>query len=373
MTDPAGRAEASGVASAPTIGRAFDSRDNNFNVIRLFAALLVLISHCYPLSGRPDEPFANYLGEYDTGGGWGVSIFFVISGFLVTKSALERPVGVYIRSRILRIVPALIVLAAFQAFIIGPLFSTLPLREYLSNSGTYSHLRNVSVFWLHQVLPGTFGENPVPHTVNGSIWTLPIESAFYVFLPIIGVIGLLKPGRILLLLLVMAAWLAYGMVGLGWNWSNQGGMLFVGGPTYSVVKEAVYFLIGAAMWIHRDHIPLNGGVALCCLALLFMFAYQSTGLVAMYVALPYLVMYVALAKHFHVRFYEKIGDLSYGTYLYAFPVQQAVTTVYGGRLTPLEMAAWSLPISVGLGALSWFLIEKPALAIRYGRGRRQAA
>src|SRR5262245_53522115 len=94
-------------SSARTLGEVFDPKNNNFDIIRLFAALLVLISHCYPLTGVATDPFAHYFGEYDTGGGWGVAIFFVISGFLVTRSVMERSTWVYLRSRVLRIVPAL--------------------------------------------------------------------------------------------------------------------------------------------------------------------------------------------------------------------------------------------------------------------------
>jgi len=363
----AGKGEVA-VANFKTLGDVFDPKDNNFNIIRLFAALLVLVSHCYPLTGTAIEPIARYLGEYDTGGGWGVAIFFVISGFLVTRSVLERPAGVYLRSRALRIIPALVLVTLFQVLVIGPLFTNLSMSEFFAHSTTFAHLKNVSIFWLETSLPGVFAANPVQYQVNGSIWTLPIESGFYVMLPILAALSLLKPGRIVVLFSVIAVWLAYGVVQLGWQWDNQGAMLFAGGPAFTVVKEAVFFLSGSCLWVYRDRIPMNGGLAICCVLLLMIFAWRDDRFIAMAIALPYLVIYAALAIPFRFTWYEKIGDLSYGTYLFAFPIQQAVVAVYAGAIGPFKLALLSVPLTLGLAALSWYLVERPALAIRYGRG-----
>lgn len=363
----AGKTEAP-VANIKTLGDVFDPKDNNFDIIRLFAALLVLISHCYPLTGTAIEPIAHYLGGYDTGGGWGVAIFFVISGFLVTRSALERPTGVYLRSRVLRIIPALALVTLFEVLVIGPLFTNLSMSEFFSHGTTIAHLKNISIFWLEPSLPGTFAANPVKLQVNGSIWTLPIESGFYVILPILAALTLLRRGRILILLGVMAIWLAYGTVQLGWHWGNQGGWLFAGGPAFTVIKEAVFFLSGSCLWVYRDRIPASSGLAICCLLLLLIFGWRDHRFIAMAIALPYLVIYFALAFPFRVTWYEKMGDFSYGTYLFAFPIQQAIVAAYDGAIEPMTLALLSVPLTLGLAALSWYLVERPALAIRYGRG-----
>ncbi|MBM3514374.1 MAG: acyltransferase [Alphaproteobacteria bacterium] len=356
-----------------SIAHAFDPHQNNFDLIRLFAALLVLISHCFPLTGQAHEPFANYLGEYDTGGGWGVSIFFVISGFLVTRSVMGRPVGIYAMSRTLRIVPALILVTCFEALVVGPTFTTLSLREYFQHGETLNHLGNASVFWLRQALPGLFMDNPAGATVNGSLWTLPIESGFYVLLPVLAFAGLLKPGRVLILLAATALALIYGTLQLQWGWNNQGPQVFPGGPAYYVAKEGVFFLIGGAMWIHRDHIPQNKYVALGCLALLVAFAWRDYRLVAMYIALPYLTIYLALLKFDGARLYEKVGDISYGTYLFAYPVQNAIVAAHAEPIGPGRMALFAVPIVLSLALLSWRFVEKPALALRHGFAGARAA
>ena len=360
-------AQPTSFANARTLADVFEPKDNNFDAIRLFAALLVLFSHCYPLTGTPKEPIAAYLGAYDTGGGWGVAIFFVISGFLVTRSVLDRPTSVYLRSRALRILPALIFVTLFEVLVIGPLFTSLSMREFFTHSTTIAHLKNVSVFWLEQSLPGTFAFNPAKEQVNGSIWTLPIESAFYLILPILGALTLLCRGRILIVLGLMGAWLAYGVLQLGWHWGNQGPWIFSGGPAFTVIKEAVFFLSGSCLWVYRDRVPMSGGLAVCCLLVLVVFAWFEFRFVAMAIALPYLVIYAATALPLRFPLYSKIGDFSYGAYLFAFPIQQAVIAVHGGVIAPVTLALISAPVTLGFAALSWYLVERPALAIRYGR------
>ncbi len=101
--------------------------DNRFDILRLIAAWLVLFSHCYPLGGRPGgEPLASTLG-IDTLGGVGVSIFFVLSGYLVTLS-LERSPSLleFARRRALRIYPALVVICLLCVLVLGPLMTTWP-------------------------------------------------------------------------------------------------------------------------------------------------------------------------------------------------------------------------------------------------------
>ncbi|MFC7556650.1 acyltransferase family protein [Pseudoroseomonas wenyumeiae] len=116
--------------SAISLEEAMTSKENNFDAIRLAAALLVLFSHSYPLTGSGADPIATNLGGYDTGGGIAVSMFFVLSGFLVYRSAERHDAGVYLRSRVLRIVPGLAVCLILSAFVLGPVFTNLSATQY---------------------------------------------------------------------------------------------------------------------------------------------------------------------------------------------------------------------------------------------------
>ncbi|MBC7601359.1 MAG: acyltransferase, partial [Ramlibacter sp.] len=104
----------------PTLGSLFDGRSNNFNLIRLLAALVVIYAHAPAITGLgAPEPFAQFTGKYS--GALAIDVFFLLSGFLVTASALsERGLRHFIASRVLRIYPALVVCTALMVLVLGP-------------------------------------------------------------------------------------------------------------------------------------------------------------------------------------------------------------------------------------------------------------
>lgn len=116
-------------------------RDNNFNLIRLLAALAVMVSHSFALAlgGGSFEPFRSSLGM--SPGMIAVDVFFATSGFLVTASLLSRrnPIE-FIRARGLRIFPGLLVVLALTVFVLGPVFTSLPLSTYFTEWETYRYL-----------------------------------------------------------------------------------------------------------------------------------------------------------------------------------------------------------------------------------------
>ena len=166
-----------------------DSKENNFHFLRFLAAALVIFSHSYPLSGSKFEPFA-WLVQYNTFGGLAVNIFFLISGFLITKSWLDNPnIFQFSMKRILRIMPAFIVAIFFSVFVVGPLVTNLSFKEYIVHPFTKLYLMNVFMFPIHYNLPGVFVNNPYPNAVNGSLWSLPVELIMY---GLVAVLGLLR-------------------------------------------------------------------------------------------------------------------------------------------------------------------------------------
>lgn len=346
-----------------SFAEAFDEKNNNFNLIRMIAALAVLVSHCFAMTGTPWEPFVIYFGGYGTGGALGVAVFFVTSGFLVTRSVCQHTTSDYVISRMLRILPALALVTVFDVFIIGPLFTTLPLSQYFSSPMTTSHLWNVRVFPVELALPGTFANNPLPGGVNGSLWTLPIECGFYVILPLMFALSLLRPRAIIAVLAIAAAVYAFVTLYLGLGWANQGDLVFRGGLLFPVSEFLVYFLSGACIWLNRDRIPYSHGMAAIMLLLLSMFADQRFKSAALFVALPYLVIYCAVTTNRFLSRYQNLGDFSYGTYIFAFPVQQSVIALIPG-IGWLLLLALSLPITLLFAVLSWLYVERPALTWR---------
>lgn len=157
-------------------------RENNFDFIRIAAAYLVLFSHCWPLFGREPE-FLSALLNYETGGGLAVSIFFFTSGYLMCGSLLRRDdLFHFVMSRSLRILPGLAVTVLFCGFVVGPAYTELSLRDYFGQPATWLYLNNMVIFPIRFPLPGVFMHNPAQASVNGSLWTLPIEVACYILL-----------------------------------------------------------------------------------------------------------------------------------------------------------------------------------------------
>ena len=174
----------------PRLGDRSGSRDNVFDVLRLAAAMAVLLSHCYPLTGR-EEPVARVVGE--TLGDLGVSVFFAISGFLVARSGAHSPgLRPFAAKRALRLLPALIVCVWLLALVLGPLLTTLSPGDYLTTPQTLIYpLRSSVLITFAGRLPGVFEHNPFIGAVDGSLWTLPLEACCYVMVAVLGVLALL--------------------------------------------------------------------------------------------------------------------------------------------------------------------------------------
>lgn len=163
-------------------------RDNNFNLIRIIAALAVLVTHSFALAiGTADaEPFRKSLGM--TMGSIAVDVFFITSGFLVTSSLLNRQSTIeFIWARVLRIFPALIVMLLLTVFVLGVIFTTLPTLTYLSLPQTYIYFAKCAtlITGVAYNLPGVFDSNPYKNAVNGSLWTMPHEVRMYAILAIV--------------------------------------------------------------------------------------------------------------------------------------------------------------------------------------------
>ena len=334
--------------------------DNNFDAMRLLFAALVLFSHSYPLLGRPDEFFSKLVG-YDTGGGFAVAGFFVISGFLVARSALSSSLRRYTAGRVLRIVPALAVMSVVCALVLGSLVTQLAPADYFSRAATWGYLRNALVFPLQYNLPGVFAENPL-HAVNGSIWTLPIETAMYVALPVLVAAGLLSRIGVVATLAAIAAGLYVATAHWGLSSANQGLAILPFVPIFGLLKFGFFFVAGAWLYVYRGFVPLSPALAAGILILWAALHHTTAGLCAWYLGLPYLVFFFGFHGANLGAFFARHGDLSYGVYIYAFPVQQWVIHALGtATLGVASLTLASLLPTLVLAYCSWHLVERRAL------------
>jgi peptidoglycan/LPS O-acetylase OafA/YrhL len=336
------------------------SRQNNFNALRLIAAVMVLVSHSFPLTGHA-EPVASIFGQ--TLGELGVSIFFAISGFLIAKSWADDPDPLHFAiKRALRLIPALVTAVLLTALVVGPIVSTLSLSSYLARFEVYRYIAENSVLYtVNGRLPGVFVHNVYPAAVNGSLWTLPVESIAYVAAAVLGVVGALRErvGLTILsfiaLLLLSTPLLDVGAISVsGPVGSNLGLILYLGG----------LFNAGVLLFALRERLVLRWDIAALLAAVwiaTFDTAWVRTGAM---LAIPYLVLVLAYRTPRWVSAITRPGDLSYGIYVYAFPAQQVAAYAWGPRLGPGTMLALvAIPVYV-LALLSWRLIEAPALRLK---------
>lgn len=347
----------------PPLGALTAGRDNNLNLIRMIAAAAVLVSHAFPIARGfgVAEPLQATLGM--TLGTAAVCLFFAASGFLIAQSWDRSPgVGAFLAARALRIFPALAVVAVLTALVLGPLVTVLPVSAYFADPATgFYVMRNVTLVSLQYGLPGVFADHPYPAVINGSLWTLFHELTCYGLVFAAGIGGLLTGG-----------WRGGALIGAGlaacalWLWTpglHDEVPGWVSARLGQLVPLAVPFMTGMALYLWRDRIPLGwpAGTALAALA----WALRDTGLwlFAFNLALAYWTFLLACRVGGAVRWYNRLGDYSYGVYIWAFPMQQLAVYLWGPMDPWTNIALASAPTLV-LAVLSWHLVEKPALALR---------
>lgn len=325
-------------------------RENNFDFVRQFAALCVIIGHSESLTGSPHSAFWGVAVST-----FGVQIFFAVSGYLVTDSWLRGPqVGSFIKKRAGRIFPGLAVCTLLSALVLGPLVTSLSVADYFAHPGTLKYLKNIALYPVY-FLPGLFETNIYPNAVNGSLWSLPVEFACY--------IGVIAAGLLLRRPLPVVA-LLIGIVMLLTSQALSGSTHVVyGSPLRESLSVMPLFVAGSFFRLLKRPDLFRADLAVLAVGLVIavgLIAPQYYWLVT-WVAVPYLVLCFCLPGLPVLRRFGRFGDPSYGMYLYAFPIQQTLQHISGNSMSLTGMIVLSTIFSVCLGYLSWYLVEKPLL------------
>lgn len=333
-------------------------RDNNLNLIRFCAAILVIFSHSFPFSMGAD--CSDMLNIWTHGslsfGGVAVSIFFVLGGFLIPKSMERLKTGkAYFIARSYRIFPCLIVVVFVTALIVGPLLTDLSIIEYYTNSGTYKYLLN-SIFILVHNLPGVFEENIYGAAVNGPLWTLPVEFLCYIMCFIAYKLGFLNTKRMVWTLPVVIV----GYIGI-WYLFHNNTVLF------AAVRPILLFYVGMLFYVYRDKIVLYSYVALLCFVGLILSCLLNILNITIYLFFPYLLFYLGFGTKKRFSNFAKNAEFSYGMYLCGCPIQQTITMLFGGAMLPIVNFGIALPIDIVFAYLLYLLIEKPMTKKMKGR------
>jgi len=337
-------------------------KDNNFNLLRFVAAFLVLYSHSFALSLGTGlaEPLRKYVSM--TPGTMAVDIFFITSGFLVTRSLFFRgSVVEFVAARVLRIFPALIVAVLVTTVVVGCYFAGSHFWEFMKDEQTVKYLftNGFGIYGLAVTLPGAFLENPYKRIVNGSLWTLTVELKMYGSLIVLWVLALvsfkdLRKYFAWVVLLVVPVAIVFYVYMNNYYFEER-----------SHLRLLYLFYAGSACYVLRKKIWMSTSVffVLCCGVAASLLAGRTVFFWVYMMAVPYIVLYLAYVPSGVVRAFNDFGDYSYGTYIYAFPVQQMVAAVMA-PLSPMEMFAYSAIITFTLAYFSWNLIEKRALKLK---------
>ncbi|HFQ7087882.1 TPA: acyltransferase family protein [Raoultella planticola ATCC 33531] len=328
--------------------------NNNIDLFRVIAACMVIYGHAYAISPQPGKTdFISHLIPSDYSGSLAVKIFFFLSGLVVTNSLINN--GDLVRftiSRLFRIWPALIASSLVTAFIIGPLLTSLSVTDYLSRPEVYSYTWNIAAMVPQFTLPGLFSGNPYPNVVNGSLWTIPYEVFAYVLLFSLYATGLLNSKKLSILLFALILLEPFLASRILFPWVI---------PNPEVDFLSPCFAFGAIMALNREIIEIKLSHCLGFATLYYIlqgtvyspyFAYASIFLSLLYISSHKMIL----------RLKPKV-DISYGVYLWGFPVQQIIAKYFKDHGILFNQSA-SLVAALFLGYLSWHLCEKHF--IRFG-------
>lgn len=344
-----------------TFAQGLVGRSNAFGLLRLILALLVIVSHAFPVGGWGKDPMGAWTHGQAELGDLAVVGFFAVSGYLITRSARRTPLGLYLWRRFLRIMPAFWLVLLFTALVVGPLFYARghgDLNGYFDEPGGPSSfigsnfLLMMRQFTIHDV----FADAPMGGGVlNGSLWTLFFEALCYLIVAALAVAGLLSERR---------RWVVPVAAAVFYAVSVFGPMVSSSFTLLELARLGSVFLTGATFAIYNDRIPFTGWIASASVAVVVTTAMVGGLRTVGYIALSYLILWVAGRAPKRLHGIGSVNDLSYGVYIFAWPVQMALAIYgvpqWGFGWYVLACALLVLPFA----ALSWWLVEKPAMRLK---------
>jgi peptidoglycan/LPS O-acetylase OafA/YrhL len=349
-----------------TLADKLASRDNGVTPLRLGFALLVVFGHAWEVSGHGPDPLQRATGV--TCGEVGVNAFFALSGFLVTQSwRRSRSGGDFLWRRLLRILPGFWACLAVTGL---GLFPWLWAREHGTTAIAAFHRapffgyvgRNALLRIRQANIGDLFAAQPAAGVVNGSLWSLFPEFLCYLGVALAGGLGLFSGRRL--------GWLGLGALVLF--------ALHAGGPCalarlsapvqasawylWRLSTQATFFAAGALGCLGAARLRVSPGRAIGGGLLLAL----ATGVGAYAWLGPLLLPFSALqlAALLPGAWLDRIGDYSYGIYVYHFPLQQMLVFFALGTGSAPAFFALTVALVLPCAAASWHGVEKPALRLK---------
>lgn len=343
-----------------SLAECVEGRRDNILHLRLFAALLVIIGHC-GLGGGSMRDVIHELLPHTYVAVLGLIIFFVISGFLITYSFDRNPHLLrFVRARVLRLCPALAVSAVLVAFALGPIMTSMSLRDYFDVArpdGPYRYLLgSLSLFFTTQVIDGVF-DNPVSPLVNGPLWTIPVEATMYAWVAGAGFLRLFRFPWLTSLAIA-------GIFTVVLLWPMMAGAFDTLNTPLSLKG---FFGFGAIAYLLRRYVPISTALMLVFATVCYFTRNTAHAIPITWLTIGYFVFWFS-----YVPCLPAIPgklDLSYGMYLWGWPIQQTLVRL-GLVGQPYKLLAITLIVVLPIALASWLWVEKPALVLKDFRWRR---
>lgn len=324
---------------------------NNFNFLRLIGALLVIISHSFDITGKSNsDPLFQLTGKLQSSG-IGLTIFFFISGYFVTASANNTAgIGRFIIKRVMRIYPALIVLVFISVFFAGPLLSTLPTYQYFQEKDSWVYLFTTTGLRIRMNLPGVFSSpNFQIKAFNASLWTIALEIQLYISITLALWIGIVRNKNLFAALCLLIVFICFGIVAFNQDVSftsarhlNLIALFYLGGFVYiaALTKKMIYIILLFSTLLY--------------VAFTFFKILEFDPFILCLLSISMLTYCLGFTKRFQILL---TTDISYGLYIYAFPVQQTIF-MFSGITDSWILVLTSIVCTLPLAFASWHFIEK---------------
>lgn len=327
------------------------SKSDNIDFVKYIAAIMVIVGHSLVIASNNLNAVDSFLNDHIAFGAIGVAIFFFLSGFLVTRSMIQKKTaGEYFKIRVRKIILPLIVVIPVTAFVLGPCVTTIPIREYFLAPGTYKYLLNIVLIRQHY-LPGVFEDNPYPGAVNGSLWTLLFEFLCYIVTYAAYKLRLLRKGYILITIPLVII----GVV-LLFTFASKLGIPY--GYLGNIVRPCICYYVGMILFFYYEY-WLNYKILAASVVLTVIGLLMHSKYIVLILVIPILLLNIGWGIPVSVNpKLAGLGKYSYGIYLVAFPTQQLLVYIWED-MTPFFNSIITIIFSTFLGKLIYKYIELP--------------
>lgn len=334
-------------------------KSTNANLLRFIAALMVIISHTPVLMGIGVDWCYQFTRGESSFGGLSVAIFFFLSGLYVNNSlAHTKKLSEFLKKRCKRIFPQIWIATIVMLLVWGPIIALVngySIFDYFGNSQTYIYLANLCLIPVHN-LPGVFVNNPIT-TVNGALWTMPVEFVCYLILMAIAwIASFCKKQKKVEKLFHWLGFVVILVIMLGAK------LLLADAETIiSIIRPVGIFFVGTLVSDYQNIIPIKTSYGLVALLLLVITAPLGLFSFALLLLLPYVICVLIIGTK-QMQWDCKLFGMSYEMYIVGYPIQQTLIAISGNHLSQIALNCLAIladiVLAAGLYELTIWLMDR---------------